>query len=148
MLQHPDTSMVLRGATGMCGRACVGLVLTLVAVSDPAYGQRYQRYSDGLVRVHAKRTTADEAVGVELCAEVLRTEEACPVEVHFVFRGASGQILGQRSPVLQPHFGAPACTRVDLPAEARDLVRWEIARFGCARPEKTPADAARARRPG
>jgi hypothetical protein len=119
-----------------CALFCLILVATLVAVAPAGSAQSYQRHSDGLVSVHARKVVdAGQPIAFLVCAQLSRSEPVCPIEVRLNFRAASGTVLGQVSPVLVPEVGAPVCRTVDLPAQARSMTRWEIARFRCQRPE-------------
>jgi hypothetical protein len=115
---------------------CLILVATLLAVAPAGSAQSYQRHSDGLVSVQARKVV-DEAqqTSFRVCVQLVRPERVCPVEIRLNFRDASGRLLGQASPVLAPELPAPACTTIDLPAGATDMSRWEIARFRCHRPQ-------------
>jgi hypothetical protein len=119
-----------------CALFCLILVATLVAVAPAGSAQSYQRHSDGLVSVHARKVV-DEAQQISflVCAQLVRPDRVCPVEIRLNFRDASGRLLGQASPILAPELRAPACKTIDLPAGATDMSRWEIARFRCYRPE-------------
>ena len=111
------------------------VLLWVSALPSWAPAQAYQRYSDGLVSVHA-RTVEDQNLGVafDVCTQLLRPDARCPLlEVRLNFWDRAGRFLVQASSVLRPDVGTPVCQRVRLPAEARNMQRWEIARFRCQR---------------
>jgi hypothetical protein len=111
------------------------LCLCVVAAAAPqAAAQSYQEYSDGSVSVGARKVMdQDQRIGFEVCAQWLRQEMACPLEVRLNFWEASGRFLAQASSVLRPEFSAPICQGIPLPEEAKAMSRWEIARFRCQR---------------
>jgi hypothetical protein len=117
--------------------ACFVIVGMLLTAAADAAAQSYQRYSDGLVSIHARKVVDEgqQPTAFVVCAQRSRPEPVCPIEIRLNFRGASETLLGQVSAVLLPEVGAPVCRTVDLPAQARSLTRWEIARFRCHRPE-------------
>lgn len=99
-----------------------------------ALAQSYQRYSDGLVSVQARKVAdEDQRIGFEVCAQMLRQEKVCPLEIRLSFWEASGRLLAQAASVLRPEPSVPACHRIVLPDEAKDMSRWEISRFRCQR---------------
>jgi hypothetical protein len=84
--------------------------------------------------VHARKVPDQgQRIGFEVCAQLLRKEKVCPVEVRLSFWEASGRLLAQVSSVLRPASSAPACRWIALPEHAKDMSRWEISRFRCQR---------------
>jgi hypothetical protein len=110
-----------------------GFVLLLALVGGfpaAALGQSYQDAANGLVAVHVKKVLeADQAVGFEVCVQLVRRENVGLLEVRLSFWGTAGGMLAQASSVLHPEFAAPACRRILLPAPARGYGRWEISRL-------------------
>jgi hypothetical protein len=106
------------------------LIVSILAFAADA--QTRQAYSDGAVEVSTKKlVNAEGRVSFEVCGQLTREHPPCSVEVRLTFRGASGEILSQASPVITPRLASPACTRVALPAAAKDMRRWEISRYRC-----------------
>jgi hypothetical protein len=102
----------------------------LGALPSLALAQSYQHSSDGLVAVHVNKVIeADQSVGFDVCAQLVRQEKVGPLEVHLNFWGTPGGILAQASSVLRPESAAPVCQRISLPARAGGYGRWEISRF-------------------
>lgn len=111
----------------------VALAIFVLIISRPAAAaQGYQRYSDGLFSVGARKVVAqDRRIGFEVCAQMVKQEIGCPLEVRLNFWGPSGRFLSQTSSVLRIDSSAAVCQTILLPEEAQDMVRWEIARFRC-----------------
>jgi len=102
----------------------------LAAIAPHAAGQSYQQYSDGLVSVKAKQVwDQDQRVAIDVCAQLTRQEKVRPLEIRLNLWGPSGRFMMQLSSTLYPELSSPACHRIQLPPEVRDLGRWEIARF-------------------
>lgn len=111
-------------------RGFIASLALLGALPSLALAQSYQHSSDGLVTVHVKQVVAaDQSVGFEVCAQLLRQEQVGPLEVRLNFWGTSGGMLAHASSLLHPETAAPVCRRVLLPARARNFGRWEISRF-------------------
>jgi hypothetical protein len=114
------------------GRVVWLCLCVLTAVVSQAAAQSYQQYSDGLVSVEARKVVdRDGQVWFDTCAQLVRRETACPMEVRLNFWGDTGALLAQASTVLTPEFPAPICTRIPLPSDADNLRRWEVSRFRC-----------------
>ncbi len=117
------------------------VVVSLLIVSVLAFAANAQTrhtYSDGVVEVSTKKfVDAEGRVSFEVCGRLTREHPACPVEVRLTFRGGSGEVLSQASPVITPKFAFPACTRIPLPESAKEMRRWEISRYHC-RADRTP----------
>lgn len=126
------------------GRVLLVCLCVLAAgLPPPVAAQSYQQYHDGLVSVQAKKVLGqDQQTAFEVCAHLIRQEEVGPLQVRLNLWGLSGGFLTQVSTVLRPGHSSPACERVPLPPNVKDLGRWEIARFQFLR-EPTPQRAGR-----
>jgi len=116
----------------------------LVAVAPQAVqAESYQQYSDGLVSVTAKKVLGpDQRIAFDVCAQLMRQEKVGPLQIRLNLWGASGGFVRQLSSVLQPELSTPVCQRIQVPLEARNVGRWEVARFQFLR-EQTPHRAGR-----
>jgi len=120
-------------------RALFMCLCVLAAVApQAAFAESHQQYSDGLVSVTAKKVLEpDQRIAIDVCAQLMRQEKVGPLQIRLNLWGPSGGFVRQLSSVLHPELSTPVCQRIQVPLEARDVGRWEIARFHFRR-EQTP----------
>lgn len=126
------------------GRALFVCLCVLAAVAPQAVqAETYQQYSDGLVSVTAKKVLEpDQRIAFEVCAQLMRHEKVGPLQIRLNLWGASGGFVRQLSYVVRPELSAPVCQRIQVPPDAGNIGRWEVARFQFLR-EETPHRAGR-----